>query len=86
MLGEFHQDTAISVEMLGALYKEQGLYEQSEALLLEAHRVYLDSLGHRSQYAKDALEKLVDLYSAWGKPEMAAEYRTLLEEAEKPEP
>ncbi len=39
----------------------------------------------RTLKAQDKLGELIELYDAWGKPEKAAEYRALLQEAEEAE-
>jgi len=57
----------------------QKQYAAAELLLLQ---------GYEPPQAKDlrlreALERLVQLYDAWGKPDKAAEWRKKLEEAAK---
>ncbi len=47
-------------------------FAEAEALLLASHEVLRDQANRRSRRARDAV---VRLYTAWGKPEQAAEYR-----------
>jgi tetratricopeptide (TPR) repeat protein len=56
----------------GRCLTELERFEEAEAVLLDAYN------GDK----EPALEALIDLYDAWGKPEKAAEYRELLQEAQ----
>ena len=53
-------------------------------MLLDVYEVIKDApqgrAGNRPK--REALERLVKLYDAWGKPETAAQYRALLREVE----
>jgi tetratricopeptide (TPR) repeat protein len=65
--------------LLGAALIARAQYSEAEAVLLEARRDLeaLPSPATRDVHA--TLRRLVDLYTAWRKPEEAARYRTLLE-------
>jgi serine/threonine protein kinase len=82
VLGEGHRNTQISLHNLGDLYLRQGKLAEAEPLLLSSY----EGLRARDQtiptrgtgrQAK-ALERVVQLYEAWGKPEKAAEWRAKL--------
>ena len=55
------------------LYKEQGDYDKSEPLLLEAVKGRRLKLGDKHPDIIKSLKELIDLYKAWNKPEKAQE-------------
>jgi tetratricopeptide (TPR) repeat protein/predicted Ser/Thr protein kinase len=55
-------------------------YDEAEALLLESYENLQKELGGESTQARRALQRIVDLYEAWNKPDRADEYRALLGE------
>ena len=57
-----------------------GRYGQAEQLLLAAHQVMQTKLGEQHERTQKAINRLFELYEAWGKPEKAAKYRALLKE------
>jgi serine/threonine-protein kinase len=63
-----------------------GRYADAEPVALEthAHAKALENATQRRKLTADALTLLVQLYDGWGKPEKAAEYRTLLSAATRP--
>ena len=63
--------------LLGASLSALGRYDEAEAVLLEAHRDLKDMPG-QDRETKTTLTRLVALYKAWGRPERAAAYRSLL--------
>ncbi|MCP3961225.1 MAG: tetratricopeptide repeat protein [bacterium] len=67
--------------VLGSVFAALGRYDEAEPPLVASYPVVRDSTGERSPYTRDALERLVVLYDAWGKSEKAAEYRALWVEA-----
>ncbi|MEE8522898.1 MAG: tetratricopeptide repeat protein, partial [Thermoanaerobaculia bacterium] len=64
---------------LGVCLSLRGQYQDAEPRLLRAYEALRDSLNPRAASTRTALERLVALYEAWGKPEEADEYRTLLD-------
>jgi tetratricopeptide (TPR) repeat protein len=78
IMGADHMRTRRTAYRLGSCLLSQGRYEDAEAFLLDAYEGPGTSRADRA----DALDSLIDLYDAWGKPEKAAEYRALLREAE----
>lgn len=67
--------------VLGDVYLAQGRYAEAEPLLLESYRA-MEAVQDRVPYRIAALETLIDLYEAWGKPEKAVEYGERLEALE----
>ena len=63
---------------LGASLVDRGRYAEAEPLLLEYHRHLMQTSGISSTDSREAMERLIDLYEAWQKPEQAREYRTEL--------
>ncbi len=53
-------------------------YEDAETRLLEAHELILAGLGPDHERTIEQINSLTDLYDAWGKPDMAAEWRAKL--------
>jgi hypothetical protein len=53
-------------------------FRQAERQLLESFALSKTILGLDHQLSKDAVHHLVELYTAWDKPQQAAEYRHLL--------
>ena len=81
---ENHLRVADAESVLGSCLAAQGRYEEAEPLLLGSYSVLREDAGG-ALYAPVALQRIVDLYAAWGKPEGAASYRALLgSEAESP--
>jgi serine/threonine-protein kinase len=63
--------------VLGAALAGQGRFEEAEGLVLDGY-VQLDHVqGADSYFTQQARRRLVELYDAWGKPELAAPYREL---------
>ncbi len=80
--GEEHWHTANSRSHLGECLTKMGRYEEAEKELLEAQRILNTTLGKDHKRTIKAVERLVALYDAWGKPDKAAEYRAMLENGE----
>ena len=77
-LGEEFWETADARSQHGECLTRLGRYEKAERELLTAYDTLNTALGNRHNTTMQALERLVDLYQAWGKPDKAAEYRTTL--------
>jgi serine/threonine-protein kinase len=63
---------------VGGCLTELGRYAEAEAVLLESYRA-LDEAD--DMFTREAAERLVTLYTAWRKPEKAAEFRALLSDS-----
>jgi serine/threonine-protein kinase len=61
--------------LLGECLTMQKRYAEAEPLLVESHQSLKASRGDKHGLTQDALKRLVKLYEAWGKPEMAARFR-----------
>ncbi|MEE9294954.1 MAG: tetratricopeptide repeat protein [Phycisphaerae bacterium] len=73
-LGKDHWTTGIAQSVLGECLIVMGRYDGAEPLLLEAHPIIKEGLGEDDDRTRAALERIVQLYQAWGKPEKAEEY------------
>ncbi len=71
-LGEDHLSLAKTRFELGALLLERSAYSEAEPLLIRAHGVRAKQLGAAHAQTRAAVDSLVQLYTAWGKPEKAA--------------
>jgi serine/threonine protein kinase/tetratricopeptide (TPR) repeat protein len=71
-LGEDHPSLAKTRFELGTLLLERSAYGEAEPLLIRAHEVRAKQLGAAHAQTRAAADSLVQLYSAWGKPEKAA--------------
>ncbi len=72
-----HWRIANAESIRGSVLAAGGRYREAEPQLVASYPVVRDAKGERSLYAREALERLVTLYDAWGRPEKAAEYRAL---------
>jgi tetratricopeptide (TPR) repeat protein len=77
-LEEGHWRLAVADGILGDCSSRRGDYEDAEPRLLRAYEAVNRVLSPRSSSTRAALQRLVELYDAWGKPDKADEYRTLL--------
>ena len=77
-LGNEHPDTLETMNDLAMLYKEQARFDEAERLLFEALEGRRLKLGDTHPHTKESLNNLISLYDAWGKPEQANHWRTIL--------
>lgn len=71
-LGKDHLRLAKTRFELGTLLLERSAYSEAEPLLVRAHEVRASQLGTAHAETQAAADALVQLYTAWGKPEKAA--------------
>ena len=64
--------------LLGASLTAQARYAEAEAVLLDARRDLQSVPALRGEEMKNTIARLVELYVAWGRPENATAYRSLL--------
>jgi serine/threonine-protein kinase len=76
--GEEDEWVAQTKATLGACLVAQTRYADAEPLLVDGYVRLAQGSADRWPVAREALGHLVTLYTAWGKPEKAAEYRKLL--------
>ena len=77
-LGEVHPETSQVPVLLADLYKVQGRFVEAETMLLNLQEAVEDAVGPAYNRKLNPVEKLVDLYDAWGKADKAAEWRAKL--------
>jgi hypothetical protein len=63
---------------LGGVMIVEKDYSHTEPLLIDAYRI-LSVQEKTSVSTKRCLQRIIDLYNAWGKPEKAAQYQKLVE-------
>jgi tetratricopeptide (TPR) repeat protein len=76
-----HWRTADAESLLGDCLSALGRYAEAEPLLLGSYEKLKDVQGRRM---REALDRIVKLYEAWGKPEKAAEWRAKRDKSAKP--
>lgn len=62
--------------VLGGCLAAQGRFEEAEPLLIQSYAVLAKDSGEGAKQVPVALKRIIDLYTAWGKPEQAAAYRS----------
>ncbi len=70
-----HVRIRLAENTLGACLSGLGHYTEAERLLLDSYPVLKDRTSSRSQETQIALRRLVTHYEAWGKPDLAEQYR-----------
>ncbi len=73
-----HWRIANAESILGAIRTRQGRFDEAERLLLESLPKVRESTGERSPYTRVLLERLIDCYERWNKPQRAEKYRQRL--------
>lgn len=68
---------------LGECLRAPKRYAEAEPLLLESYNDLKTSQGEQNPKTMEALQRLVSLYEAWGKPAQTAPYRAMLPESRK---
>ncbi len=77
-LGNDHRGTALTMASLAAVLRQQQRYEEAEPLYIEALGVRRRVFGDSARVTLRTLRELIKLYEAWGRPDKADEYRSLL--------
>jgi tetratricopeptide (TPR) repeat protein len=70
--------TAGTACLLGDCLTALGRYSEAEPLLLEGQRVLADAAQVSAKHKQVAIQQIVQLYEAWGKPDKAAQWRKKL--------
>jgi hypothetical protein len=73
-----HHLVANTQSLLGACLTAQNRFREPERLLLQGYEHLNEKFGTSHEKTIAGLQRLVNLYELWGKPEEAAEYRTPL--------
>jgi serine/threonine protein kinase/Tfp pilus assembly protein PilF len=84
VLPKGHWRTASTESVLGGCLTKQGRYDVAEPLLLNSYPTIASAPGMPPAQARQALERIVALYEAWGKPEQAAAWRVKLMDVDFP--
>ncbi|HEY5756676.1 MAG TPA: tetratricopeptide repeat protein, partial [Steroidobacter sp.] len=71
-LGEEHLSLAKTRFELGTLLLERAAYDEAEQLLTRAYEIRTKQLGSTNTQTQAALDSLMQLYTAWGKPDKVA--------------
>ena len=78
-----HPDRIEAATMLGACLTMLERYDEAEALLVDAHEQLTAHPPEDGEtLTQQTLQRLVELYDAWEKPNYRSEYASLLAEAE----
>ena len=67
-----------SASALGRVLASQGRFMEAEPLLLEGYEAMMDDAAAWGLDKRQAIERLVELYEAWDRPEQVAVWRTKL--------
>ena len=81
VLGDDHTKTLKTKLWLALVLQDRGEMQEAARLLEAARAGFNNRSGTNQQDAEASLVALIDLYDAWGKPDKAAEFRLLLQEA-----
>jgi eukaryotic-like serine/threonine-protein kinase len=73
-----HWLTADAESVLGGCLVALKRYEEAEPLLTKSYPILKASRGERAARTRQALDRLIRFYQAWGKPDKVAQYRALL--------
>ena len=73
-----HPNIAVAESVLGECLVLSRRYMEAEPLALGSYLIIEAKTGERSPLTRKALQRIVALYDAWGKPDKAAEYRVKL--------
>ncbi|MFQ5411778.1 MAG: tetratricopeptide repeat protein, partial [Phycisphaerae bacterium] len=77
-----HWKTAKTESVLGACLAGLGRFEEAEPLLLSSYPRIAKDRGPFHRRTREALQRIVQMYTLWGKPEAGVKYQALLDEAE----
>ncbi|MCH9002128.1 MAG: serine/threonine protein kinase [Planctomycetes bacterium] len=80
-----HWKTAVTTSLLGETLGKTGRREEAETLLLGGYAGLKDNPHAPDSYRREALQRIVELYDAWGKLGKAAEHRAKLESSTNPD-
>jgi serine/threonine protein kinase/Tfp pilus assembly protein PilF len=80
---EDHWEVATIKSLLGGCLTAERRYREAEPLVLESYPIIESQFGDSHERTRVALRRIVDLYSAWGKPTEASRYKILLADTSK---
>ncbi len=73
-----HPRIAEIKSLLGGCLCELGRFEEAERVLLESYTSQKETYSNKDKRTRDTLQRLVELYTDWDKPDEAATYQSLL--------
>ena len=77
-VGEMNSDTLVSKSMLARVLLRDGRFPEAEPLAVEAAEGFIELRGPDHPYTLIAIDAVIELYEAWGRPESADPWRTRL--------
>lgn len=77
-----HVETVRCLSLLGMILGTRRQLQEAEPFVVEALEMARNAPAEARADTQVVIKDLVSLYEDWGKPEQAAEYRALLEEAQ----
>ncbi|MFK8017278.1 MAG: tetratricopeptide repeat protein, partial [Gammaproteobacteria bacterium] len=77
-LDEGHWRQAMAKSVFGACLVTRGEFAKAEPLLLEGYADISEGRGDRSDYARNAVSRIVRLYKTWQRPAEQEKYESLL--------
>jgi tetratricopeptide (TPR) repeat protein len=77
-LGEKNQDVAKIRSKYGVCLVKLKKFDEAEKQLLIALPILRETAGEKDEMTQKAIRRLAELYQEWGKPDLAAKYRSLL--------
>jgi tetratricopeptide (TPR) repeat protein len=83
-LGSEHPHTAEAESLLGECLTRLGRFAEAQPLLLRSYRILADDRGSAERRDLTALQRLIELYDAWGQPEQADQWRARLLASQNP--
>ncbi len=78
-----HWKTAKTESVLGACLAGLGRFEEAEPLLLNSYPKIAKDRGPTHRRTREALQRIVQLYTLWGKSETGSKYQSILAEAQR---
>jgi len=78
-----HWLTANAESVLGDCLAALRRYNEAEPLLVKSYSILKAKRGEEDKSTQQALNRIINLYQAWGKPDKAAPYRARLSEPSK---
>jgi len=70
-----HPKIAMAMSLLGDCLTKQKRYREAEPLLIESDEALRSTMVEQNRHRVESRQRLVRLYEAWGKPDLAAQYR-----------
>ena len=77
LLGEEHPELAYTLRDFAALRIDQEAYAEADTMLQRSFDIFEQTFGLDHPNTQKVIKALLDLYTAWGKPEQAEHYRAM---------